>query len=172
MELTITRPADITRGIGILRAAAVALVAFLGDPLAAPPAIAQTTCRVDLQITSPLTYVNTPFDPELDFAALIEQAGIQGVVDYDSIRVIDPTTGAVVAHALGIGFQDRDRGRVEWVVADPHQTAFEIHFQVVAERPPRRLHPTNRYRRSPPLQRRRAATPRPHLPQPTRRLKR
>jgi hypothetical protein len=110
---------------------------------AAPPAWAgevESPSVVELRLTvkTPLELRNVPLDPEIDFAAFIRQSGRQGVLDPDSIEVTDAVTGERVPHALGEGLVYGDRGRVEFVIADPSSTAFRLRFRVAATRPPSR----------------------------------
>jgi hypothetical protein len=92
--------------------------------------------RVRLRITTPLTFRNTPLDPTIDFPALIREAGLTGVVDPNSIEVVDSATGKPIPHALTEDFAYRDQGRIEFVVAKPVRRDFEILFRVVAKRQP------------------------------------
>ena len=57
---------------------------------------------------------NIPMSPTIDFGQLVEEAGAPGVLDPNSIQVIDAEGGAVVAHALTEDFAYGDCGRVEW----------------------------------------------------------
>jgi len=75
--------------------------------------------RVKLTIDSPLTLANTPIDPEIDFTALIRQLGVPGVLDPQSIRVINLKSDNIVPHTLSETCSYGDRGRVGWVVEDP-----------------------------------------------------
>ena len=101
------------------------------DPLA--------TIRLRLTVTTPLSYSNTPLDPTIDFPELIRKAQVPGVLDPNSIELRNATTGQMVAHALTEDFAYSDKGRVEFVVADPQHTRFEIRFSTVSARP--RLRP-------------------------------
>lgn len=88
-----------------------------------------------LPITSPLAERNVPLDPEIDFSHFIAAAGLTGVLDPGSIEVIDVASGARVPHALGEGLSYGDRGRVEFVVADPAHREYRLRFRVVPNRP-------------------------------------
>lgn len=98
---------------------------------------AETYC-VRLTVTSELPedlgYI--PMSPVIDFAALIEQAGLPGVFDPNSIQVVDVRTGEVVEHARSEDFAYSDRGRLEWVIKDPSHTDYEIRFRTAETRPP------------------------------------
>ena len=91
-----------------------------------------------LTVTTPLALRNAPLDPEIDFGAFIRKVGRKGVLDPASIEVTDAVTGERVPHALGESFAYGDRGRVEFVVADPSSRAFTLRFRVAAARPPGR----------------------------------
>ena len=90
--------------------------------------------RVTLAIVTRLVHRNVPMDPDIDFARLIGEVGIDGRLDPVSIEVVNQMTGESVPRALGPEFAYGDRGRVEWVVADPSHTRYEIRFDVVSER--------------------------------------
>lgn len=111
------------------------LVACVSHSLAAHDK--PTTWRVPLTVTTPLRQPNVPFDPHIDFAELIEEAGVEGVLDLNSIRIKNIATQQCVPYTLREDFADGDRGRLEWVIADPQHKRFEIQFQVVAGRRPR-----------------------------------
>jgi hypothetical protein len=90
---------------------------------------------VTLTVSTPLTFPRTPMDPVLDFGALVREAGLDGVLDPDSIQVIDTATGAPVDRAVTADFDYGDQGRVEWVIADPSHLAYEIRFATTPARP-------------------------------------
>ena len=103
---------------------------------AALPAAGAGRYAIPLTVTSELPLPNVPMDPEIDFARAIADAGLPGVLDANSIEVIDAQTGDVVPHALGEGFRGADRCRVQWLIASPEHTRFEIRFGTADERPP------------------------------------
>jgi len=75
-------------------------------------------------------------DPVLDFGAMIRRAGLPGVLDPNSIRVIDSVSGQAVPRSLGKDFGSRDRGRVQWVIVDPAHRCFEICFRTAPNHSP------------------------------------
>ncbi|NLF07343.1 MAG: VCBS repeat-containing protein [Pirellulaceae bacterium] len=91
-------------------------------------------CRVVLSVASELPQENVPLDPMIDFGKLIAEAGLTGVLDSNSIRVVNAETGEAVEHALSGDFMYGDRGRVEWVVENPAHKRYEIRFCVVLRR--------------------------------------
>ncbi len=100
--------------------------------------------RLRLSVTTQLEYVNTPLDPRIDFPGFLREAGIEGVLDPNSIEVREVATGEVVPHALSEDFAYDDIGRVEFVVANPRSAVFEIRFRSVQQTPrlePRRFIP-------------------------------
>lgn len=103
---------------------------------AAPAANPTGPLRVRLTVTSPLSYSNTPFDPIIDFPEFIRQTNTTGLLDPNSIEVINLATRKPIPHALTEDFAYSDKGRVEFVVAKPWHREFEIRFRVVAKRPP------------------------------------
>lgn len=98
--------------------------------------IATGALRARLTVTTPLSYSNTPLDPTIDFPELIRQTRSSRLLDPNSIEVINLATDESVPHALTEDFAYSDKGRVEFVVADPAHTNFEIRFRTVAKRPP------------------------------------
>jgi hypothetical protein len=99
-------------------------------------AVAAESVRVSLTITSTLLYTNTPLDPAIDFSEFIRAASVDGVLDPNSVKVCNTSTNETVPHALTEDFAYGDKGRVEFVVADPKHRNFEIRFQTIARRPP------------------------------------
>jgi FG-GAP-like repeat len=99
-------------------------------------AIAQETHRLQIHITSPLPFANTPLDPEIDFTALLRSKNISlhSVLLPDSIRVINTDTHKRVPHQLSPGFQYGDKGRVMWLVTKPSHTHYEIEFQTAQKK--------------------------------------
>ena len=91
--------------------------------------------RLRVEVASPVPRGRVPIDPMLDLDAAIKAQGGEGVLDPNSIRVIDLATGNPVAFARSEDFAYGDRGRLEWVVTDPEQTSFEVQFQAAAARP-------------------------------------
>ncbi len=70
-------------------------------------------------------------DPRIDSGALVDD----GVLDPNSIRVIDLADGRTVPHALSKDFGYGDVGRVEWLIDDPTHTEYEIRFRTAPARP-------------------------------------
>ena len=95
-----------------------------------------TSVRFRLTVTSPLECRNVPMDPVIDFGAMIQHAGLRGVLDPNSIEVVNATSGQRVPFARREDLAYGDRGRIEWVIEDPSHRAFDIHFGVVSQRPP------------------------------------
>ena len=104
--------------------------------LGAAAGVAQegTTCALRLTVTSELPFPRVPLDPSIDFKSLIEQAGVRGVLDPNSIAVVNATTGDAVPFALTEDFAYGDHGRLEWVVVNPKHTTYEIRFKIVSRR--------------------------------------
>ncbi len=94
---------------------------------------------IQLLVTSDLPNGNVPLDPHIDFKSIIEESGATGVLDPNSLSVINLTTGQVIPHALSEDFQHGDVGRVEWSVLDPQHKMFEIRYRIANRRP--RLRP-------------------------------
>lgn len=95
---------------------------------------AQTDLRVQLTITTNLSSRNTPLDPMINFAELISQAQLRGVLDPNSISVVNLADGSDVSVAVTEDFSYGDGGRLEWVVERPEDLKYEIRFRVVPER--------------------------------------
>ncbi|MEO2015022.1 MAG: VCBS repeat-containing protein [Fuerstiella sp.] len=98
-------------------------------------ATAAESVRLRLTITSPLSYSNTPLNPAIDFPEFIRTAGVNGVLDPNSIEVRNATTDATIPHNLTEDFAYGDKGRMEFIVADSDDRVFEIRFQTVVSRP-------------------------------------
>lgn len=95
----------------------------------------QNWITVRLNVTTKLTLSNTPIDPKIDFAQLIKTSGSTGVLNPNSIEVINVATNSRVPHALTEDFAYADEGRVEFVISDPEHSVFDIHFAVINRRP-------------------------------------
>ena len=93
------------------------------------------TYVVPLTVTSELPCPKVPMDPTIDFGAVIRRAGLQGVLDPDSIEVIDASTGKAVPCAVNEDFAYGDTGRVEWVIEHPSHRAYDLRFRTAAKRP-------------------------------------
>jgi hypothetical protein len=91
-----------------------------------------------LSVTTPLpTNVgHIPMSPVIDFKTLIAYAGLPGVLDPNSISLLDVVDGATIAYALTEDFAYGDKGRIEWVIENPAHTMYEIRFQTLEKRPP------------------------------------
>ncbi|HPA45306.1 MAG TPA: VCBS repeat-containing protein [bacterium] len=93
------------------------------------------TYSIPLTITTDLVFPRVPVDPEIDFGSAIAGAGLDGVLDPNSIQVIDTATGKSMPCAVTEDFSYGDKGRIEWVVTNPTHRGYEIRFRVVSERP-------------------------------------
>ncbi|MCK5805305.1 MAG: VCBS repeat-containing protein [Lentisphaeria bacterium] len=111
----------------------VFLVALCG---ARSSVAAGAAASVRLTVTSKLPCPRVPMDPTIDFGKLIRDAELPGVLDPNSISVVDLRTGKPILHATTSDFAYGDRGRVEWVVNDPAHTEYEIRFRTIDRRPP------------------------------------
>ena len=91
---------------------------------------------VQLRITSHLRSAQIPVEPWIDFASLATEAGVEGVLDPNSIQVLDAVSGSPVPHALSRHFHHGQEGRVQWVVEDRERRDYRIRFRVGVSRPP------------------------------------
>ena len=91
---------------------------------------------VGLRIISHLPFGQIPLEPWIDFASLAADAGVAGILDPNSIQVVDAVSGSPVPHALSRDFHHGQQGRVQWVVEDSEHRDYRIHFRVGAVRPP------------------------------------
>ena len=91
---------------------------------------------IELTVTTPLPPGNVPIDPVVDFAKIIQQRKISGVLDPNSIDVVNLATGKVVPHARTSDFAYGDKGRIEWVIRDPQHKRYLVRFRTVQQRPP------------------------------------
>ena len=106
-------------------------VAFASGSLAA----ATPVLRLRLTVTTPLSFANTPLDPDINFSDWIREAGGVGVLDTNSIEVINLATGKRIPFAYHEEFAYGDRGRLQWVATAPDHRQFEIRFRTVAKQP-------------------------------------
>jgi len=95
---------------------------------------AAESLRLQLTITSPLSYANTPMDPAIDFPEFIRTAAADGVLDPNSIEVRNTATNATIPRAVTEDFAYGDKGRVEFIVGNPDHREFEIRFRTNARR--------------------------------------
>src|SRR5260370_91461 len=95
--------------------------------------------RAQVAITSRLPSGNVPVAPRLDLGKFIRDAGGSGVLDPNSIEVIDKSTGKAIPFARSDDFSYGDVGRVEWVVTDSRNREYEVRFRDAPQRPA--LHP-------------------------------
>jgi hypothetical protein len=94
--------------------------------------------RLELTVVTQLSQTNTPLSPVIDFPHWVRVAQASGVLDPNSIEVLNTTTQTPVPHAITEDFAYSDKGRVEFVVANPTHRVFEIRFRTVPHRPPLR----------------------------------
>jgi len=94
------------------------------------------SASVRLTVTSELPMPRVPMDPSIDFGALIKAAGMAGVLNPNTIRVVNVATGQSVAHAVNEDFAYADSGRIEWVIQDPNHKEYDVRFSTAAVRPP------------------------------------
>jgi len=138
----IVRPKDIDRRRGpgydqrMLKIICLAVsMNFLGI---AAVAAQRPEHAVRLTITSrlPADLGRIPMDPTIDFAGLIQRAKLSGVLDPNSIKVVNLATGRQIPCDVNEDFAYADAGRVEWVIEDPAHKEYEIRFRLAAERLP------------------------------------
>jgi len=91
------------------RLVVVAVAALLGDARGEP------LYRVRIEVTSPLPEGNVPMDPAVDCGRVIRDLGGSGVLDPNSLAVVNVATGEPVPFARTEGSAYGDRGRLEWV---------------------------------------------------------
>ncbi|MEE3285943.1 MAG: hypothetical protein VX311_15285, partial [Planctomycetota bacterium] len=94
----------------------------------------KSTGRLEVTVESRLVKSNLPADPLIDFAREARRQGLEGVLDPDSIRVVNRVTGQDVPHSLGPEFCHGDSGRVRWLITDPRQTRYIIRFRTTPTR--------------------------------------
>ncbi|MBT4503641.1 MAG: VCBS repeat-containing protein [Gemmatimonadetes bacterium] len=71
----------------------------------------------------------------IDFGAMIDLAGLPGVLDPNSIELIDLIDGETVPIARTEDFAYGDAGRIEWTIGDPDHRKYEVRFRTAEERP-------------------------------------
>jgi hypothetical protein len=95
------------------------------------------TYQVELVVTSELPPGRVPMDPMIDFTEIAAKAKLPGVLDPNSIEVIDTATQQPVPCSLDEEFNYGDRGRVRWVIEQPDHKKYQIRFHMAAKRPAR-----------------------------------
>ena len=94
-----------------------------------------TLCCIRVDITSGLPATgNIPMDPWLDLGQAIDDVGGTGVLDPNSVRVINLATGQSIPFSLSGDFAHGNAGRVEWVMTDPTHTSYDVRFSTTAQR--------------------------------------
>ena len=73
-------------------------------------------------------------DPMIDFRKIINEARLPGVLDPNSIVLLDKANEQSVPFNLSEDFAYGDRGRLEWVITDPDHKTYEIRFRTVPQR--------------------------------------
>ena len=111
----------------LIVAATIGVLVEAADPEARTAR--KSTGRLDVTVESRLVKSNLPADPLIDFAVEARRQGLEGVLDPDSIRVVNRVTGREVAHSLGPGFRHGDSGRVRWLIAGPRQVRYTVSFR-------------------------------------------
>ncbi len=106
--------------------------------IATAQAAANDIHTFNLKVTSDLPSGNVPFDPTIDFAKIITESKLSGVLDPNSIEVINLTTNQPVPFARTEDFAYGDRGRLEWVIKNPGHKEFEIRFKTLDKQPNKR----------------------------------
>ncbi len=96
---------------------------------------AESASRISLTVTSDLPCPKAPLDAAVDFGQIIREGRLPGVLDPNSIEIVNRATGQAVPFARSEDFAYGDRGRLEWVLEDPGHKAFEIRFRTAAKRP-------------------------------------
>ena len=91
---------------------------------------------IPVTVETPLSLPRVPLNPEIDFAARLNLAGVAGRFDRNSVRVINAATGKTVPHALSWHFHHGDEGEVRWVVNQPEHREYEIQFSVSSNQKP------------------------------------
>jgi len=93
------------------------------------------THRITLTVTSPLPAGKVPMDPVINFEKIISDAGLPGMLDPNSIAIINKSTGQSIPFILSEDFSYNDNGRLKWTITDPAHKTFEIHFLTTHKRP-------------------------------------
>ena len=101
----------------LIVAATIGVLVEAADPEARTAR--KSTGRLDVTVESRLVKSNLPADPLINFSVEARRQGLEGVLDPDSIRVVNRVTGQEVAHSLGPGFRHGDSGRVRRLIPGP-----------------------------------------------------
>jgi FG-GAP-like repeat len=109
------------------------LLLLLGSPLNAQ-ADRGNTYSIPVTVTSKLPFPKVPLDPKINFPSIIQQAKLPGVLDPNSIKVINLSTNQVEPHALSPHFRNNNHGHVRWIARDLSENKYEIRFQIIKSR--------------------------------------
>ena len=71
----------------------------------------------------------------IDFGGMIERAGVPGVLDPNSIQVVDLASGEAIPIARTEDFAYGDVGRIEWAIQDVSHRDYEVRFRTAEQRP-------------------------------------
>lgn len=122
---------DVLRITIVLRLAVIMVLSLPGVV-----AFGEDFYRAVLTVNSELPAGNVPMSATIDFGEIVRDNKLPGVFDPNSIVVINLATKEPVIFARTEDFSYSDRGRLEWVIADPEHRKFEIRFRTTDKRPP------------------------------------
>ncbi len=94
------------------------------------------TYDITLTVSSNLPYGSIPMDPVIDFEKVIADASLPGVLDPNSIAIINKAIGQSVPFALSEEFAYNDQGRLEWTITNPSHKTYDIRFRTTQNRTP------------------------------------
>lgn len=121
----------------IVKASIVSITILLTSPIqerltAAQPSVA--TIVAPVSITSKLAGATVPMDLVIDFASIIRDAKMTGVVDPNSVEIRSLKSGKRRPHSLSPHFSYGDQGRLRWLIEDSEDTRYEIRFRTAEAR--------------------------------------
>ena len=112
-----------------------AVAFFFLSVLFLPECVAQTY-SIRVTITSAIEFPRVPISAEIDFNAKLQEAGVSGVLNPNSIAVVNAAIGESVSCAVTEDFAYSDKGRVEWVITNTAHREYDIRFETAPRRLP------------------------------------
>ena len=94
----------------------------------------EKTYALPLRVTSELNFPRVPVEAQVDFGQVIGASGLPGVLDPNSVLLVDQATGETVPHSTE-GLEYGDQCRIGWVVTDPGRRDYELRFRTARDRP-------------------------------------
>lgn len=118
--------------------ALITLILMLPAPADQDAVAGGRAWHMDLHLEDGAAATQTPFSTEIDFDALLHNAGVTGVFAPQSVRVVSlkpDGAGTLVPHLMSEDFAWKNKGTVSWSIAGPEQRDFRVYFDIEAHGP-------------------------------------